>query len=198
MVVSQTIRARKAQAATLADEMLDVANLRPVFRTELSASIPTMQVSAALSNASAPGLVSFSVTVFRWPSRPTAVPRTKVVPHRVGGDAMNQAIFPIPISGRVTVTHEGVHVFRVRCDRVERDDVDRLLEFYLKMQGRFGNFRFVLGNFVREDCSFDSDRGPPIRSGVATQDIALPIRANVSEPWVSMTHPRSGRTRVHR
>lgn len=55
---------------------------------------------------------------------------------------MEQNTFPIPISGQVEILDSGQDEFSVQCTSVNTDDHKRLLGFFGRMHGRFGEFKF--------------------------------------------------------
>lgn len=69
---------------------------------------------------------------------------------------MTLETFPIPQTGRVTIT-PCAGGFEVRCQDFGSSDYERLMGFFNRMMGRFGTFRFEGFGRTHERCRFDSD-----------------------------------------
>ena len=87
---------------------------------------------------------------------------------------MDRVTFPIPRSGQVKLSPVRDEVFEVQCLGVDFKDAQSLLEFFLIMAGRFGEFRFEHGGVLQEKCRFESDTGPTFATA-ERQDITFPI-----------------------
>jgi hypothetical protein len=92
--------------------------------------------------------------------------------------------FPIPSSGAVQIIPRSVTSFDIVCREVNSADKDRLMEFFSKMAGRSGSFRFEYGDTSYSECHFESDTRPAT-SGTAPHDLTFPItalRAQLTSP----------------
>jgi hypothetical protein len=58
---------------------------------------------------------------------------------------------------------------------IDTADKDRLMGFWMKMQGRLGTFRFEHNGTIYGDCRFDSDTGPAT-GGSGPHNLTFPIK----------------------
>lgn len=90
---------------------------------------------------------------------------------------MEQARFPFLNSAKVRVTAlDSQLVFSAECSSLNKEERDRLIGFFLQMQGRFGSFTFEAGNVRFERCRFNSDTGPRMEAGDGPHNLVFPIK----------------------
>lgn len=89
---------------------------------------------------------------------------------------ISERLFPVPTSGKVTITDTGACNFEIECRGLDRSDHDLLMGFFNSMRGRFGEFQFDHAGRVYSKCRFDSDSVTFGPDGPRAYCVTLPIR----------------------
>jgi hypothetical protein len=90
---------------------------------------------------------------------------------------MGQALFPNLSVGRMAITPlSSSKTFSIECTGLNTAERDKLVGFFIQMQGRFGSFRLEYGDIVFPLCGFDSDIGPWIENGPGPHGLTFSIK----------------------
>jgi hypothetical protein len=86
-------------------------------------------------------------------------------------------LFPIPTSGTAKIIPRSHDTFDIEFTGLNAADREKLFHFFMKMQGRFGTFRFEYTDSAYTECRFDTDTGPAIGDiGPGPYNLTLPIK----------------------
>ena len=86
-------------------------------------------------------------------------------------------LFPIPSSGETSVSPLSRDVFSLNCFGINTADRDAIARFFfIRMQGRYGAFRFQFEGTELPECRFEEDTGQETRGNIGPHNLGVLIK----------------------